>query len=195
MDPTSVAKRDTLNRINADLISREEFIERYERPIKPVIITNITKTWSAQDKWTLNYFLKQYRNERFKCGEDDNGYNVKMKIKYFVHYMSTNCDDSPLYIFDGNFGEVSYVMVAYETCLPQEYKRLIQSITFGLNFSIQERNICSVITRFQSILTRTSSNMLAKINDHHIGGLLLEVLDQVRAYISIHLAQAPGTPY
>lgn len=107
LDLNSVARRDFLDRINVNIVSRQEFIDQYEKLLKPVVLTHVTDDWLARERWTLAEFSKRYQNERFKCGEDDYGYIVKMKMKYFIYYMKTNCDDSPLYIFDGNFGEVS----------------------------------------------------------------------------------------
>lgn len=55
--------------------------------------------------WTLKKLKENYGERLFKCGEDDDGYKIKMKLKYFLRYLAENTDDSPLYIFDSNFYE------------------------------------------------------------------------------------------
>jgi hypothetical protein len=75
----------------------------------PCVIQNVpeVEAWKATENWTLEALegSDATRNRYFKCGEDDDGKAIKIKLKYFLKYMYTNCDDSPLYIFDSGFDE------------------------------------------------------------------------------------------
>ena len=44
---------DTVPRINYNEISHREFIEQYEKPLRPVVITNCLDAWPAMRRWTL----------------------------------------------------------------------------------------------------------------------------------------------
>lgn len=44
---------DNVDRIEESKVSTEEFIEKYEKPYKPVIIQGVQNGWKAQYKWTI----------------------------------------------------------------------------------------------------------------------------------------------
>lgn len=45
--------KDSVPRINYKETSKKEFIEKYERPLKPVVVTNALDDWAAMRRWTL----------------------------------------------------------------------------------------------------------------------------------------------
>ena len=61
--------------------------------------------WGAHARWSLEELLREYGSEKFKVGEDDDGYAVYVKMKYYLRYLLETEDDSPLYVFDSSFAE------------------------------------------------------------------------------------------
>lgn len=99
--------------LDAQTLTKEEF-HKYEKRSIPCIINNIPKgyddgkfvgAWGAQTHWTFEALQKDadLMERRFKCGEDDDEKNIKVKLRHFLSYTEENKDDSPLYIFDSHF--------------------------------------------------------------------------------------------
>lgn len=73
--------------MHVDSCSREDFIAHFEAPNVPCVIDGIVDKWPAATEWTLPKLFEKYRHRRFKCGEDDDGNQVKVKLKYFLRYL------------------------------------------------------------------------------------------------------------
>lgn len=41
-------------------LTREEFAQSYLAPRKPVVFTDLTSTWPAKEKWTIDFFKSKY---------------------------------------------------------------------------------------------------------------------------------------
>lgn len=75
-----------------DNISAEDFQEKYFKPRKPVIITQLSHSWPAYTKWTWDYFIQLvgkekvglYNNTRAGANVKVNGYDEEM---YFGDYL------------------------------------------------------------------------------------------------------------
>jgi histone arginine demethylase JMJD6 len=97
---------DNLQRIHCRDVTPEQFFERFELPARPVVIDGFAEGTPAQH-WTAESLLQKYGEMRFKCGEDDEGYPERVKLRHFMEYCTTEgqMDDSPLYVFDSRFAD------------------------------------------------------------------------------------------
>ena len=84
---------------------------------------NNNKEWPAIHRWAFDALAidPQLSHCALKCGEDDDGYTIRMKLKYFMEYLHHNRDDSPLYIFDTTFDEDKYAKRILEDYTVPEY--------------------------------------------------------------------------
>lgn len=87
-------------RIKRSDITVGEFFQRFALARRPCIIEGAITDWPAMEKWDVDRLMRSIRHSPLKVGEDDNGKKLRMQFKYFVDYMRTQQDDSPLYLFE-----------------------------------------------------------------------------------------------
>eukprot|EP00884_Botryococcus_braunii_P021807 jgi/Botrbrau1/830/Bobra.0352s0027.1 len=78
-------------------ISLTEFREQFERPNRPVILSNAVGSWTAVQKWTIPYLQEVFRGKTVVAG------NYDMSFDTYIQYMRANKDEMPLYLFDKDF--------------------------------------------------------------------------------------------
>jgi len=107
--------------LDGKTVTREDFAANFEATETPCVIRNVPagydgapdgasaaiEPWPALERWRFGALKKSGDlGERvFKCGEDDDGDSIKVKLRHFLRYLEKNRDDSPLYIFDSAFDE------------------------------------------------------------------------------------------
>lgn len=106
-DSTLGSVVDTCERVDARHMSLDGFRRLYERTHTPCVITNAQTNWAADEQWRPDRLVERFQQSRFKVGEDDDGYSVKLSMSDYSQYMQEQSDDSPLYIFDSTYGEHS----------------------------------------------------------------------------------------
>jgi histone arginine demethylase JMJD6 len=78
---------DQITRLDASKLSAQEFIDNYEKKNIPVVIRGITKSWKVNEHWTFESIYQTFKDEKFKIAQDDDGYPVRIKLKYFYEYL------------------------------------------------------------------------------------------------------------
>ena len=108
VEECSAADLQQIERVKGS-VSREEFVRRFEQPHRrgrPCILSGLCDEWRAMKRWAWKSLREDYGEDLFKCGEDDDGKTIRMKMKHFLRYMASSDkdgarqDDSPLYIFE-----------------------------------------------------------------------------------------------
>ena len=97
-----------VDRVHARDLPPAAFIEQYEKACKPVVIQGVPteEGWGAAHRWASDKELRRrFRKYNFKCGEDDDGRSVRVRLKHFFKYVEKQQDDSPLYIFDSTYDD------------------------------------------------------------------------------------------
>lgn len=90
------AGHDSIPRVSARELTVAQFIERFEVPNVPCIITDLVTGWPAYGGWTPATLSARHGAARFHCG------GVNMRLSDYFAYMGavSGTDDRPLYLFE-----------------------------------------------------------------------------------------------
>ncbi|MDR6159347.1 MULTISPECIES: cupin-like domain-containing protein [Chryseobacterium] len=91
-----------------DDITQEEFIEKYLKPRKPVVIRNMAKKWPAYQKWTMDYMkevvgdveVPLYDSSKADPAAPINASAAKMKFGDYVDLIQREPTDLRIFLFD-----------------------------------------------------------------------------------------------
>lgn len=96
---------DNIQRIHYDQVSKNEFVDLFEKQSRPVIIQGVADSWAGLKEWRMNRLLERFGSSRFKIGESDSGRKLKVTLKQYLEYTLYGRDDSPLYLFESSLEE------------------------------------------------------------------------------------------
>eukprot|EP00741_Cyanophora_paradoxa_P009395 tig00000144_g9101.t1 len=100
-------------------LSLHDFVEQYEKPNRPVILTDVVTKWPAFSgppdiRWTRENLLRRFGEARF----DVSGY--QMRLADYMAYADGTRDDQPIYLFDKAFAKKAPEM-AGEYSVPEYF--------------------------------------------------------------------------
>ncbi|EKX39010.1 hypothetical protein GUITHDRAFT_76659 [Guillardia theta CCMP2712] len=99
------APQENCDKIHVNDFTVEEFVDKYETASRPCIIRGAMDGWRAYGKWSLEWLAQEHGDVELRCGDDEEGERVEIKLSHFVRYMQEQEDDNPLYVFDENFAD------------------------------------------------------------------------------------------
>lgn len=93
----SIEKRNGLN--------QETFNEGYGFPSVPVVISDMTDTWEAKQKWNFEFFKQRFGEVIGKAERtlNDVKESKEFTIESYIDYMTTTKDESPFYLRNTQF--------------------------------------------------------------------------------------------
>lgn len=91
-----------------DDITQEEFIEKYLKPRKPLVIKNMAKKWPAYQKWTMEYMkevvgdveVPLYDSSKADPSAPINSSAAKMKFGDYIDLIQREPTDLRIFLFD-----------------------------------------------------------------------------------------------
>jgi len=88
-------------------IAKEDFVQNYLKPQKPVVIEELTRDWGAYQKWNFDYIdqvagdktVPLYDNRPVKADEEFNEPHAKMKMHDYLELLKNEPTDYRIFLY------------------------------------------------------------------------------------------------
>lgn len=89
-------------------LTSEEFEKEYLQPLKPVILTDLTSSWSAKEKWSFDFFKTKYgdievpvfSSNSSKSGDNYMAPDLKIPLRQYIESIEEDKSDYRLFLFN-----------------------------------------------------------------------------------------------
>jgi len=95
--PRSWLSVQNVERVSAKSMSKEDFIQRFEKGNRPVVITDLATSWPAFKEWDWEKMEQKWGDKEFQCEA------AKLTLAEYSEYCRGQTDDRPIYLFDKDF--------------------------------------------------------------------------------------------
>jgi len=93
-------KRDNIQRYDAKDLDVDTFVQYFEQQSTPLVIRGIVTQWPAYRRWNRRYLMERCGDEPFSVGP------TTMTLSQYFHYMETQRDTNPLYLFEKRLSQL-----------------------------------------------------------------------------------------
>ncbi len=90
------------------LIEQKDFSDSYFKPLRPLVIQDLAKSWPASKKWSPDFFREQYGNKKVKVYDDSfvaagKHYMSKLKtisLKQYIDTIMTSSQNLRMFLYN-----------------------------------------------------------------------------------------------
>jgi len=90
------------------LIEQKDFSDSYFKPLRPLVIQDLAKSWPASKKWSPDFFREQYGNRQVKVYDDSfvaagKHYMSKLKtisLKQYIDTIMTSSQNLRMFLYN-----------------------------------------------------------------------------------------------
>lgn len=104
---------DNLTRRHISTLSTKQFVEEFEKPNIPVIITGVVSEWPAYKKWSPDYLCQEASGFKFRATSATASFPAHITMREYFQYVSESIEESPLYLFERNFHKIPAFQADY----------------------------------------------------------------------------------